>query len=145
MVAEVVRVGGYGPIANGQPSVVRDVDTPGRRCSSPGWSTICWMLRVSGMIIALALDGSPLAKPSEAPDLATLTRMLDTATPEQRFTWIRSLGRAGTGEIRVDDRKIPTSRHPAFPPLAGNEHGIAVLVFGDMLSTAPFVICRMAA
>lgn len=33
-------------------------------------------------------------KPSEAPDLATLTRMLDSATPEKRFTWVRSLGRS---------------------------------------------------
>lgn len=157
-------------------------------------------------------------KPSEAPDLTTITRMLDAATPEQRFTWIRSLGRseqsklfdlakgtrctvadlveheadvvvcdgkngvpvfskfkkvftklgdeyagwndntelagplsglagwligpghftayddpAGTGEIFVDYRKIPARQHPSFPPLVGNEHGIAGLVFGDMV------------
>lgn len=37
------------------------------------------------------------------------------------------------GEVWIDYRKVPTVRHPEFPPLASNESGLPALVFGDMV------------
>lgn len=37
------------------------------------------------------------------------------------------------GEVWIDYRRIPTSRHPAFPPLVDNESGLRQLVFGNMV------------
>lgn len=37
------------------------------------------------------------------------------------------------GEVWIDYRRIPTERHPEFPPLASNEEGLPALVFGDLV------------
>jgi hypothetical protein len=37
------------------------------------------------------------------------------------------------GEIWVDYRKVPSARHPSFPPLIDNEHGLRALTFGNMV------------
>ena len=37
------------------------------------------------------------------------------------------------GEVWIDYRKVPTVRHPEFPPLSSNESGLPALVFGDMV------------
>lgn len=37
------------------------------------------------------------------------------------------------GELWIDYRRIPTSRHPAFPPLVDNESGLRQLIFGNMV------------
>ena len=35
--------------------------------------------------------------------------------------------------IWIDYRVVPTQRHPAFPPLIDNDHGLRSLVFGNMV------------
>ncbi|MCB9673546.1 MAG: hypothetical protein H6737_00425 [Alphaproteobacteria bacterium] len=35
--------------------------------------------------------------------------------------------------IWIDYRAIPTRRHPEFPPLRSNDHGLPALVFGNMV------------
>jgi hypothetical protein len=39
----------------------------------------------------------------------------------------------GKPEIYIDYRRVPTVRHPAFPPLVDNESGLRQLVFGNMV------------
>lgn len=36
-------------------------------------------------------------------------------------------------DVWIDYRRIPTRRHPAFPPLIDNDHGTRALVFGNMV------------
>ena len=35
--------------------------------------------------------------------------------------------------VWIDYRRIPGERHPAFPPLVDNDHGVRALVFGNMV------------
>ncbi|MEZ4235838.1 MAG: hypothetical protein R3F59_06685 [Myxococcota bacterium] len=37
------------------------------------------------------------------------------------------------GEVWVDYRKVSPTVPPSFPPVADNEHGLAALIFGDMV------------
>jgi hypothetical protein len=37
------------------------------------------------------------------------------------------------GEVWIDYRRIPSRRHPDFPTLVDNDHGVRALVFGNMV------------
>lgn len=36
-------------------------------------------------------------------------------------------------DVWIDYRRVPSRRHPEFPPLLDNDHGIRALVFGNMV------------